>query len=115
MGSRTIVVGDIHGCYDELMELMKKVDLKDDDRVVAVGDLITKGPKNREVLKLFMADKRYSSVIGNHDLTLRRRWNGEDVKLKQAQKQTNKELKADRDAFTDRKSTRPNSSHEWIS
>ena len=100
MGSRTIVVGDIHGCYDELIELMKKVDLHDDDRVVAVGDLITKGPKNREVLKLFMADKRYSSVIGNHDLTLRRRWNGEDVKLKQAQKQTNKELKADRDAFT---------------
>jgi hypothetical protein len=64
-----------------------------------VGDLITKGPKSREVLKLFMSDKRLSSVIGNHDLTLRRRWNGEDVKLKKAQKHTNKELKAERDTF----------------
>jgi len=100
MGSRTIVVGDIHGCYDELMALMKKVDLQDNDRVVAVGDLITKGPKNREVLNLFISDKRFTSVIGNHDLTLRRRWNGEDVKLKDAQKETNKELKADRDKFT---------------
>jgi serine/threonine protein phosphatase 1 len=52
--SRTIVVGDIHGCYDELMELVEKVDLGKDDRVVSVGDLITKGPKSREVLELFM-------------------------------------------------------------
>jgi hypothetical protein len=28
MGSRTIVVGDIHGCYDELMALLEKVKLK---------------------------------------------------------------------------------------
>jgi predicted phosphodiesterase len=99
MGSRTIVVGDIHGCYDELMALLEKVKLQDSDRVVAVGDLITKGPKSREVLQLFMSDKRFRSVIGNHDLTLRRRWNGEDVKLKKAQKHTNKELKAERDTF----------------
>lgn len=100
MGSRTIVVGDIHGCYDELIALMEKVKLQDNDRVVSVGDLISKGPKSREVLELFIADKRFSSVIGNHDLILRRRWNGEDVELKPAQKETNKELKADRDTFT---------------
>jgi hypothetical protein len=99
MGSRRIVVGDIHGCYDELMALLDKVKLQANDRVVAVGDLITKGPKSREVLQLFMSDKRFNSVIGNHDLTLRRRWNGEDVKLKKAQKVTNKELKPERDTF----------------
>jgi predicted phosphodiesterase len=99
MGSRRIVVGDIHGCYDELMALLDKVKLQANDRVVAVGDLITKGPKSREVLQLFMSDKRFNSVIGNHDLTLRRRWNGEDVKLKKAQKATNKELKPERDTF----------------
>ena len=77
MGSRTIVVGDIHGCYDELMALMEKVELQANDRVVSVGDLISKGPKSREVLELFISDKRFTSVIGNHDLTLRRRWNGE--------------------------------------
>jgi Icc-related predicted phosphoesterase len=54
MASRTIVVGDIHGCYDELMELLDKVGFERSDRVVSVGDLITKGPKSREVLELFM-------------------------------------------------------------
>ena len=97
--SRTIVVGDIHGCYDELMELLEKVDLGEQDHVVAVGDLITKGPKNREVLELFMTDARFSTVIGNHDLALRRRWNGEDIELKPAQKETHKELKSEKEAY----------------
>lgn len=100
MASRTIVVGDIHGCYDELMELLEKVDFDSKDRVVSVGDLITKGPKSREVLELFMSDDRFSTVIGNHDLALRRRWYGEDVELKPSQKETHKELKGDKDYFT---------------
>jgi serine/threonine protein phosphatase 1 len=99
MASRTIVVGDIHGCYDELTELLDKAGLEKTDRVVSVGDLITKGPKNREVLELFMTDKRFSAVMGNHDLALRRRWNGEDLKLKSAQKKTHKELKSDKEKY----------------
>jgi hypothetical protein len=99
MESRTIVVGDIHGCYDELMDLLGQVSFGEKDRVVSVGDLITKGPKNREVLELFMTEPRLSTVIGNHDLAIRRRWNGEDVKLKPSQKETQKELKADKDLF----------------
>jgi len=100
MDSRTIVVGDLHGCYDELIALTEKVDLQEDDRVVCVGDLITKGPKNREVLELFMSDKRFSTVIGNHDLALRRRWNGEEIELKAAQKEAHKELKGEKDLYT---------------
>lgn len=99
MESRTIVVGDIHGCYDELMDLLDQVSLGADDRVVSVGDLVTKGPKSREVLELFMSDSRFSAVMGNHDLALRRRWTGEDVELKTSQKETYKELKADKDRF----------------
>ena len=99
MKSRTIVVGDIHGCYDELIALMEKVNLGEKDRVVSVGDLITKGPKNKEVLELFMTDARFTTVIGNHDLALRRKWNGEDIELKPAQKETHKELRADKDAY----------------
>jgi serine/threonine protein phosphatase 1 len=99
MAGRTIVVGDIHGCYDELMALIDKVKLQDDDRVVSVGDLITKGPKSKQVLELFMTDPRFSTVIGNHDLALRRRWNGEDIELKPAQKDTHKELKAEKEAY----------------
>ena len=98
-GGRTIVIGDIHGCYDELMDLLGKFGLGEQDRVVAVGDLITKGPKNREVLELFMTDARFSTVIGNHDLALRRKWNGERIKLKVSQKKTHKELKAEKETY----------------
>ena len=99
MAGRTIVVGDIHGCYDELMGLLKKADFGEQDRVIAVGDLITKGPKNREVLELFMSDPRFTTVIGNHDLILRRKWNGEDIELSSAQKETHKELKGEKEAY----------------
>jgi hypothetical protein len=99
MNRRTIVVGDIHGCYDELMELLEKVNFGEQDHLVSVGDLITKGPKSREVLELFMTDARFSTVIGNHDLALRRRWNGENIELKPAQKETHKELKGEKEAY----------------
>lgn len=99
MAGRRIVVGDIHGCYDELMELLEKVGIGDDDRIFSVGDLITKGPKSKEVLDLFMTDARFATVIGNHDLALRRKWNGEEIELKPAQKETHKELKGEKDAY----------------
>ena len=99
MKPRTIVIGDIHGCYDELTDLLEKAKVGENDRVVSVGDLISKGPKSREVLELFMTDARFSSVMGNHDLALRRRWNGEDVDLKPSQKETHKELKGEKEAY----------------
>ena len=99
MGSRTIVIGDIHGCFDELEDMLAQVQFGPDDRLISVGDLITKGPKNREVLERFMSDARFSAVMGNHDLALRRKWNGEKVKLKDSQKPTNKELKQDKERY----------------
>ena len=99
MGSRTIVIGDIHGCFDELEDMLAQLQFGPDDRLISVGDLITKGPKNREVLDLFMSDPRFSAVMGNHDLALRRKWNGEKVKLKDSQKPTNKELKQDKERY----------------
>ncbi|MGZ8844526.1 MAG: metallophosphoesterase [Pyrinomonadaceae bacterium] len=99
MASRTIVVGDIHGCFDELKDLLKKLKLKPSDRVVSVGDLVSKGPKTAQVLDLFMTDERFSTVIGNHDLILRRNWNGEDVELKQSHKEINKKLKRKKDKY----------------
>lgn len=85
MSGRTIVIGDIHGCYDELTDLLDKAALTSQDRVVSVGDLIVKGEKNREVLDLFIEDKRFSAVLGNHDRALRRYWRGETVTLKDSQ------------------------------
>ena len=92
--NRTIVVGDIHGCYDELRLLLAKAELNDDDRVIAVGDLTVKGPKSRAVLELFSQDPRFSSVIGNHDRALVNYWKGEWIELKPSQMKTLKELLA---------------------
>jgi diadenosine tetraphosphatase ApaH/serine/threonine PP2A family protein phosphatase len=92
MSGRTIVVGDIHGCFDELTDLLEKAALTESDRVVSVGDLIVKGEKNREVLDLFIEDERFSAVLGNHDRALRRYWRGEEVSLKDSQEKTRKEL-----------------------
>ena len=89
---RTIVVGDIHGCFDELTLLFDRVGLLPNDKVVAVGDLVTKGPKNKEVLDLFMTDSRLFSVLGNHDVALLRFWRGEVSTLKSHQQQTYNEL-----------------------
>lgn len=92
MSGRTIVVGDIHGCYDELLALLERAALGARDRVVSVGDLIVKGPKNREVLDLFIEDERFSAVLGNHDRALRRHWRGESVSLKDSQERACAEL-----------------------
>ena len=64
---RILIIGDIHGCYDELLDLLDEIHFGDQDRAIAVGDLISKGPKNKEVLDLFISDRRFSSVLGNHD------------------------------------------------
>ena len=99
MGSRTIVIGDIHGCDDELEDMLTEIRFETGDRLISVGDLITKGPKSREVLERFISEPRFSAVMGNHDLALRRKWNGEKVKLKNSQKPTNKELKRDKERY----------------
>ncbi len=96
MTGRTIVIGDIHGCYDELTELLEKVAPGQSDRVVAVGDLLVKGEQNRAVLDLFMSDKRFSSVLGNHDRAILRYWAGETAALKKKQEKAAAELEAGR-------------------
>ena len=100
MSRRTIIIGDIHGCYDELCELLDRVGPTTSDRVISVGDLIVKGEKNREVLDLFSMDERFSAVIGNHDRALLRYWRGEAVKLKESQERTRVELEPDRERYS---------------
>jgi hypothetical protein len=97
---RTIVIGDIHGCFDELCDLLKLVELRTDDRVIAVGDLITKGPKNGEVLDLFIKDDRLSSVIGNHDRALRQYWRGEPLRLSREQRITARQLESQHERYS---------------
>jgi len=99
--SRTVVVGDLHGCYDELVALLAVVGLGDSDRVVCVGDLVSKGEKSRQVLELFMNNARFSSVIGNHDRALLDYWKGARDKesLKPLQRECARQLKAGRERY----------------
>lgn len=60
---RTLFVGDVHGCADELAEL---VDRAAPDRVVLVGDLFTKGPDPAGVWRFVRANGA-RAVLGNHD------------------------------------------------
>src|SRR5437868_8088496 len=96
---QTIVIGDIHGCFDELKDLLDLIKLHKNDRVVAVGDLITKGPKNCEVLDLFISDRRFSSVVGNHDRAIRQKLRGEPVRLTKDERKTLVRLEADRERY----------------
>ncbi|HKE58133.1 MAG TPA: metallophosphoesterase [Pyrinomonadaceae bacterium] len=96
---RTIVLGDIHGCADELTDLLEKVVLDGTDRVVAVGDLTVKGPKSAAVLDRFIHDSRFSSVVGNHDLALLKRWENESFPLQPKQLETYDQLRSNGDQY----------------
>lgn len=64
---RDFVIGDLHGCYDELEKLLEFVSFdKDKDRLFSVGDLIHRGPKSSECLDL-LKEKWFFSTFGNHE------------------------------------------------
>lgn len=63
---RTIVIGDIHGCLDELIALLDKLALSESDRVVSVGDIVRKGPDPVGCLDLWK-QRGYLAVQGNHE------------------------------------------------
>jgi serine/threonine protein phosphatase 1 len=65
--SQTIVVGDIHGCWDELRRLLDKCRLSDADELISVGDLVDRGPAPVEVVRFFMERPRSYAVVGNHE------------------------------------------------
>lgn len=97
--TKTLVIGDIHGCFDELISLLDKAEFGTADRVVAVGDLIVKGPANRAVLELFIGDPRFSSVIGNHDLAILNFWRGNTPPLRPSQEKARLELEGEKERF----------------
>eukprot|EP01041_Mallomonas_annulata_P004270 gene4270-8498_t len=64
--SRQIIVGDVHGCFDELQDLLSKCALDENTSLIFVGDLVTKGPKSAEVVN-FVRKSGALCVRGNHD------------------------------------------------
>lgn len=66
---RHIFIGDIHGCYDELVKLLARASVTAKDRVIALGDMTRKGPAADRCLALWR-DRGYLAVLGNNDATL---------------------------------------------
>ncbi len=91
------IIGDVHGCLDELLELMAllgyQVERSDKEFVITppdgrklafVGDLVDRGPATPEVLRLVMTMVRAGQafcVPGNHDVKLVRALKGRDVQI----------------------------------
>lgn len=66
-GKRVLYVGDLHGCYDLLMEKLYSLNFnKEEDILVCTGDLIDRGKQNLECLEL-LNEPWFYSVMGNHE------------------------------------------------
>jgi protein phosphatase len=88
------IIGDIHGCYDELTELLGALGYVEDAeaglrhpagrRVIFLGDLVDRGPKIIAVTQLVMrmvAAGQAFCVPGNHDMKLERYLRGRQVQV----------------------------------
>ncbi|MCW2221544.1 serine/threonine protein phosphatase 1 [Bradyrhizobium japonicum] len=71
----TFAIGDIHGCFDELLTLLAVCDLacaEEDARFVFVGDYVDRGPDSRRVVQFLMRrqsdqERRFICLRGNHE------------------------------------------------
>jgi len=64
---RTIVVGDVHGCFAELGQLLAEVHFGKHDLLVSVGDLLDRGPEPWEAAAFFRDKPNAAWVLGNHE------------------------------------------------
>ncbi len=76
MEMRTIVIGDIHGCYDELKDLIETLETEGEynkgiDKLVFLGDYIDRGDKSKQVIEfirnLQMNNDNVIALMGNHE------------------------------------------------
>lgn len=64
------VIGDVHGCYDELCDLLDKLGEDSERRLVFVGDLVDRGSQQKECIALvrtLIENGKALSVMGNHE------------------------------------------------
>ena len=107
------IIGDVHGCYDELVALLRNLGHEVDPAAATVritsgrkllflGDLVDRGPKTPDVLRLVMnavASGTALCVPGNHDVKLMRKLRGRDVQVTHGLAESLEQLAAESDAF----------------
>jgi protein phosphatase len=114
------IIGDIHGCFEELHELLLRLGYTIDKdvssgnvyeyiitppakrKVVFLGDLVDRGPDSMSVLKLVMSMVNGGStycVMGNHDFKFQKFLNGKRVQLKNGLDVTVRQLEREPPAF----------------
>lgn len=107
------IIGDIHGCYDELVLLLEELGYTIDDATVTppegrkalfLGDLVDRGPKTPQVLRLVMGMVAAGDAIcvpGNHDVKLKRALDGRNVQRKHGLAESMEQLEAENQEFRD--------------
>ena len=66
---RTLIIGDVHGCFEELQRLLRACEYRQGDRLIFVGDLLAKGPESLAVLREVRA-LGAECILGNHEALL---------------------------------------------
>lgn len=64
---KTFIIGDIHGCNDELLALTAQIGLSDADRLIALGDIVDRGNQSKEVYEYFKNRPNSIVLMGNHE------------------------------------------------
>ena len=75
MNNRFFAIGDIHGCFDSLKELVEnKIQLLKDDKLILLGDYIDRGDKSKKVvdfiIELLKNGYDVIPLMGNHEAML---------------------------------------------
>lgn len=78
--ARLMIIGDVHGCVEELAMLYARLAPTAADLVVCAGDLVAKGPQSAAVVQ-FARAHQLRAVLGNHDAHWLRYWQTQDTSL----------------------------------
>jgi protein phosphatase len=106
------LIGDIHGCGDELEELLASLGYAPDDadvwrhpagrKAVFLGDLVDRGPRVVDVLRIVMGMAAAATALcvpGNHDVKLLKWLRGRNVRVAHGLQQSIDELEAEPPGF----------------
>lgn len=105
------IIGDIHGCFDELALLLQELGYQvdgtdvtppDGRKAVFVGDLCDRGNNTPDVFRLVMGMVENDTAIcvpGNHDVKLKKALDGRNVQLKHGLAESMQQLEAESEEF----------------